>query len=274
MVVRSKRHKVKKSQDHERLAWAEAQVTKCRRTALKYFRSRSLRVERKADGSPVTAADRLIEEQLRGAIERAFPGELIVGEEFGGVAHRGSSFWTVDPIDGTRAFTRGLPSWGILLGRVEQGRAVLGVCDFPAVGTRLAVARGIAAYERTGTRTRRLRRARPVKKLSDAVIFHGGSHWWQSTRFEQGFARVMRACYLERAYGDCFGYLWVLRGHADVMMDYGVHVWDLVPFAALAGATGRVLTDCLGRPSFTSPGTIMAQPGLARIISRILSNRR
>ncbi len=264
---------MKRSHVGERLRWAEAQVAGCRRIALKYFQSKSLKVERKADGSPVTIADRLIEERLRGVIEREFPGEAIVGEEYGGAVPRGAPYWTIDPIDGTRAFSRGLPSWGILLGRVEQGRAVLGVCDFPAAGTGLAVAQGLAAYERTGTCTRRLARARPVRKLSDAVIFHGGSHWWQRTRFERGFARVMRKCYLERAYGDCFGYLWVLRGHADVMMDYGVHVWDLVPFAALASATGRVLVDCLGQPSFHSPGTIMGHPGLARIISRTLSRR-
>ena len=257
----------------ELLAWTEAQVATCRRVALRYFRSRSLRVERKADGSPVTMADRLIEERLRHAIMRAFPGEAIVGEEFGGDLRPRSAYWTIDPIDGTRAFSRGLPSWGILVGRVEEGRAVLGVCDFPAVGVRLVVARGLGAFERTGTQTKRLPRARPVKRLDDAVIFHGGSHWWQGTRFARGFARLIRVCYLERAYGDCFGYLWVLRGHADAMMDYGVHVWDLAPFAALAEATGRALTDCFGRPSFTSPGTIMAHPILARLISRTLVGR-
>ena len=257
----------------EVLAWTEAHVAACRKIALKYFRSRSLRVERKADGSPVTAADRRIEEYLRRAIGRAFPGEAIVGEEVGGSARRRSSFWTIDPIDGTRAFSRGLPSWGILVGRVERGRAVVGLCDFPTVGARLAVAPGVTAYERVGTQRKTLARARPVRRLADAVIFHGGSHWWQGTPFHRGFARLTRGCYLERAYGDCFGYLWVLRGHADAMIDYGVHVWDLVPFAALAAATGRVLTDCRGHPSFTGPGTVMAHPGLARIISRTLASR-
>ena len=78
----------------------------------------------------------------RKAIERMFPGEAVLGEEFGRSGRGASTYWTVDPIDGTRAFSRGLPSWGILVGRVEAGRAVLGVCDFPVLKTTVAVAAG------------------------------------------------------------------------------------------------------------------------------------
>lgn len=260
--------------EQDLLAWAEARMIACRRIALRYFRSPSLKVARKADGSPVTVADRKIEERLRRDIQRAFPGEAIIGEEFGGVKPRPSTYWTIDPIDGTRAYSRGLPSWGILLGRVEEGRATLGVCDFPTIDTRLGVARGVRAYERTGGRIIRFRRAKPVRALSQAVIFHGGSHWWESTKFERGFARLLRRCYLERAYGDCFGYLWVLRGRADAMLDYGVDLWDLVPFAAMGPSTGLVMTDCHGRPSFLDRGSIFASPSCARLISRTLTGRR
>lgn len=253
------------------LTWVEREVSRCRPLALRYFRSRALRVERKSDRSPVTAADRAIEARLRKAIEHTFPGEAILGEEFGRSGRRASTYWTVDPIDGTRAFSRGLPSWGILVGRVEAGRAVLGVCDFPAIGTRLAVARGVPAFERTGARSRRLSPARAVRSLDEAVIFHGGAHWWQGTPYARGFARLIGSCFLERAYGDCYGYLWLLRGRVDAVVDYGVHPWDMAPLAALAEATGRVLTDCDGRPSFTSPGTIMAHPAFARLIGRMLT---
>ena len=114
----------------ERLAWAEATLRQARRLALRYAAS-GVRVERKPDRSPVTAADRAIETFLRKRLARAFPGDAVVGEEFGSPPTLGETFWTIDPIDGTRAFTRGLPSWGILLGRVEQGRAVLAASQFP-----------------------------------------------------------------------------------------------------------------------------------------------
>lgn len=253
----------------ERLRWAEARLREARRLALRYFQQ-PMRVERKSDHSPVTIADRKIEEFLRRELGRAFPHETIVGEEFGTSSPGSASFWTIDPIDGTRAFSRGLPSWGILLGRVERGHAALGACDFPALDTFLGVAPGTPAYERRGRARTALRHAPKPPRLSQAVLFHGGSQWWLGTKYEAGFARLVRACFLERAYGDCYGYLWLFRGRADAVLDYGVKIWDLVPLAALARATGRIMTDFSGRPSFTGPESILAHPTLARQISRIL----
>lgn len=248
------------------LQWLEGEVRRCRPVALRHFRSPSLRVERKPDRSPVTIADRRIEERLRRALRRACPGEPILGEEFGPSGRLGETFWTIDPIDGTRAFSRGLPSWGIMVGRIEQGRAVLGVIDFPAIGVTIGVAPGVAAYERANGGRMLLPRPRPLRSLSRAVVFHGGMRWWQGTRFARGLVRVTRACDLERAYGDCYGYLWALRAHADAVVDYGVKIWDLVPLAAFAQATGRVLVDFRGRPSWTGPDSIFASPALARVI--------
>ena len=256
--------------DRALLAHVERAVLQCRAAALRYFRSRTLRIERKPDRSPVTAADRAIEERLRRALRRIAPGEPIVGEEFGSPRSLGSTYWTVDPIDGTRAFSRGLPSWGIMVGRVEQGRPVLGLCDFPAIGVTIGVAPGVRPYERVHGRISRLSRARQAPSLREAVIFHGGAHWWEPTRFAKGFKRVIASCYLERAYGDCYGYLWALRGHADAVIDCGVKIWDLVPLAAFARATGRVLVDVRGRPSWTGPDTVFAHPALARVICRLL----
>ncbi len=256
------------------LTWVEREVRGCRPVALRYFRSTRLRIERKADQSPVTEADRAIEERLRKAIERLCPGEPILGEEFGRSRSLGETYWTIDPIDGTRAFSRGLPSWGILVGRVERGRATLGVCDFPVIDVTLGVAPGVRAYERGRNGLRPLARPRPVRGLEDATIFHGGTRWWQTTPYAEGFARLVRACYLERSYGDCYGYLWALRGCVDAVMDYGVKPWDIVPLSALARATGRVLVDFSGRESFAGPETIMASLRFARLIVQTLQSHR
>ena len=252
------------------LAWVEREILRCRPIALRYFRSASLRIQRKADGSPVTQADRVIEEHLRRALARMCPGEPILGEEFGSSGRLGDTYWTIDPIDGTRAFSCGLPSWGIMVGRVERGVSTLGVVDYPAIGTTLTVGPGMRACERTGGRCLALPRARPRRSLRDAAIFHGGLRWWSVPKYIRGFQRIVTASYLERAYGDCYGYLWALRGCADAVLDYGVKPWDLVPFAALAHATGHLLCDFSGRPSFSGPDTIMAHPTLARLIARTL----
>lgn len=253
------------------LSALEGEVRRCRPIALRYFRSSALRVERKKDRSPVTQADRAIEERLRTVLARLAPGESILGEEFGR-SGSGDSYWTIDPIDGTRAFSSGLPSWGMMVGRVERGKATLGIVDFPVSGTTIAVAPGVRAYERTAGSPVPLPRPRRVPSIGEAVIFHGGLRWWTPTPFHRNFARLVQRCFLERAYGDCYGYLWVLRGRADAVMDYGVKPWDLVPFAALAAATGRALTDFSGQPSFSGPETIMGHPAFVRTIVKALNS--
>jgi histidinol-phosphatase len=251
----------------------EQQVRACRPLALRYFRSSRLAVERKADHSPVTAADRAVEERLRRALARRFPGETIVGEEFGLSGRQGGSYWTIDPIDGTRAFSRGLPSWGIMLGKVEHGKSVLGLIDFPAINVTIGAATGVKPYERTAGGVALLPRAKPVSSLRDAVIFHGGARWWKPTPYAAGFMRLVTACYLERAYGDCFGYLWAMRGAADAVLDHGVKLWDMAPLAAFAPSTGRVLIDLSGAPSFTGPDTLFTHPSLAGRILNLLKSR-
>lgn len=254
----------------ERLAWAEAKLLECRKIALRYFGTR-LKVEHKPDHSPVTIADRTIEERVRRQIERAFPGEVIVGEEFGASSEDRSSYWTIDPIDGTRPFSKGLPTWGHLLGYVERGKPVMGVAVYPTLDTVLAIGQKTAPYERVNGRTRPIARARRVPSLEKAVVFHGGSKWWINMPYEAGFRKLVKTCYLERAYGDCHGYLWLFRGKVDAVIEYGVKVWDMVPFAAMGAATGRVMTDFSARPCFTGPETLLAPPSLGQQISRLLN---
>jgi len=252
----------------ERLAWAEAKTRECRKIALRYFGTR-LRVERKADRSPVTIADRTIEEHLRRELARAFPSEAVVGEEFGSPQSLGSSYWTIDPIDGTRAFSRGLPSWGMLIAWVERGEPTVGACDLPVLKTFFGAGRGVA-YERSDGRRKALPLAREPSALADTVLFHGGSSWWLTHRLASGFKRLVQSCFLERAYGDCYAYLWVFRNHVDAMIDYGVKIWDIAPFASMAKATGRVLVNFSGKPDFIGPETILAPPSLARLIVNTL----
>jgi histidinol-phosphatase len=159
-----------------------------------------------------------------------------------------------------------------MVGRVERGRAILGVCDFPVPGITMAAAAGVPAYERAAGGPRRFPRPRALRSLRDAVLFHGGARWWAGTRWQRGFARAVRACYLERAYGDCYGYLWALRGCADAVLDYGVKPWDMVPLAALAAGSHRLLADCAGHPSFSGPDTVMGHPATVRLIVQMLNH--
>ncbi len=102
------------------------------------------------------------------------------------------------------------------------------------------------------------------------MLFHGGTRYWARTAYRQHFYRLLTTCYLERAFGDCYGFLWAFRGGADAVLEYGVKPWDLVPLAAAARTLGWTFTDCVGRPNFLGPELVMAKPKLLPALTRAL----
>ena len=111
-----------------------------------------------------------------------------------------------------------------------------------------------------------------MKNLNEAVVFHGGASFFDGSKYRKGFGKIIRSAFLERAYGDCYAYLWVLRGYADVMIDCGVKEWDLAPFSVFARNTGRVLINFKGRPDFKGPDTIFGNPSIAKILVKNFRN--
>jgi len=247
------------------LPWVEKKMLECRKMALSYF-LKPLKVNTKKDNSPVTIADKKIEDYLRKEIGRAFPKDGILGEEKGFTRKKADAYWVIDPIDGTRAFSRGLPSWGILLARVENGIPTIGACDFPALNTTILGVRGKKPYEKIGKQKKFFPKPKKIKSLKEAIIFHGGANYFLSSKYGSQFKKMIKQCYLERAYGDCYAYLWVLRGSADVMLDKMVKEWDIAPFSVFAEGTGRVMVDFNGKPDFKGPNSIFGEPTLVKKI--------
>src|SRR5919197_4412697 len=139
-------------------AWQAGKIT------LEYFQTDTA-VERKADASPVTLADRRAEEKLRECIQRAFPDHGILGEEFGEVAGRSPYRWVLDPLDGTRSFIQGVPLYGVMMGLEYHSQAVLGVVHFPALGETVYAAKGEGCYW-NGRRAH----VSKVSQLGEAVV--------------------------------------------------------------------------------------------------------
>jgi histidinol-phosphatase len=142
-------------------AWQAGQLT------LGYFQT-GLRPDLKADNSPVTVADRLAEELIRRRIEEQYPGQAIVGEEYGAAESEGASHrWFIDPIDGTRSFVRGVPMYGVLIGLEIEGQVRVGVAYFPALGEMLAAAAGQGAWWNG-----RPARVSDIGRLQDGLLVH------------------------------------------------------------------------------------------------------
>jgi histidinol-phosphatase len=224
--------------------------------ALRYFRS-DVRVMRKADQTPVTQADQEAEAAIVDRLRPAFPDVGFLGEELGAQGSQ-SRRWIVDPIDGTKNFVRGIPYWATLIALEEEGDVTLGVVHSPATGELYWARRGQGAWV-DGVALR----VSPVDRLADAMLVHsslnllrpldGGRCW-------DGFVRLVERTDRQRGFGDYFGYTFVLRGQAEVMLEADVKPWDVAPFKVLFEEAGGRFTDFAGQPTIYS-GTALASNG-------------
>jgi histidinol-phosphatase len=222
--------------------------------ALRYFRG-DLRVMRKADRTPVTQADHEAEAAIVERLRPAFPDIGFLGEEFGAQGGQ-SRRWIVDPIDGTKNFVRGIPFWATLLALEEEGEITLGVVHSPATGELFWGRRGQGAWV-DGVPLR----VSAVDDLADAMLVHsslnllrpldGGRCW-------DGFVRLLERTDRQRGFGDYFGYTFVLRGQAELMLEADVKPWDIAPFKVLAEEAGGRFTDFAGRPTIYSGNALVS----------------
>jgi histidinol phosphatase-like enzyme (inositol monophosphatase family) len=209
-------------------AWQAGQLT------LAHFQT-GVAVERKADESPVTVADRGAEELLRRLIESRFPGHAVVGEEFGETDRDSTYRWILDPIDGTRSFVRGVPLYGVLVSLEIGGEMVVGVVHFPALGEMVAAARG------EGCRWNgRVARVSDVSRLDQALVTYTDSAAFALHGRAAVWARIQQAAHTVRGWGDCYGHCLVATGRAELMIEPIISSWDgaaLVPILREAGGT-------------------------------------
>ena len=209
--------------------------------ALGHFQ-KGIAVEWKADGSPVTAADREAEQAARDWITRRYPTHGILGEEQGetrvGAAHR----WIIDPIDGTKTFVRGVPLWGTLIAIASGDIVIAGAAYFPAVGELIAAAPGAGCWW-NGSRCQVSR----VSSLAEATVLTTDERFMQAPHALAGWRSLAMRSTVARSWGDCYGYLLVATGRADVMVDGIVGAWDTAPLLPIITEAGGVFTDWDGR---------------------------
>jgi myo-inositol-1(or 4)-monophosphatase len=217
------------------------------RVVLPYFR-RELSVADKGAGrfDPVTVADREAESALRAAILARYPDHGILGEEHG--EHRGDSEfrWVIDPIDGTRAFVCGVPTWGTLIALCEHDRPVLGLMSQPFIGE-CFVGGGAEAWLVRGAERRRLR-ARPAARLAESYLFATAPEMFDAEREWPAFQRVAARARLARFGIDCYAYCLLAAGHLDLVIEAGLGYYDIAPLVPIIEAAGGVVTDWEGAP--------------------------
>lgn len=227
---------------------------------LRHFRAAGLRAEGKADGSPVTVADRGAEELLRGLIAREFPRDGILGEEFGEQQGESGYRWILDPIDGTQSFVCGVPLYGTLVGVERAGRAVAGVIHMPALRETAWAGQGGGAWYASGEdgfeRPTRAR-ASDTTDLRAAVFATTGPAGFRTIGREGVLRRLERTCRVARGWSDCYALLLVATGRIDLCVEPVMHLWDCAGPSAVLSEAGAVYADWSGEE------TIHATTGLA-----------
>jgi len=207
---------------------------------LQYYRKKP-ETSTKADGSYVTIADRQAEEYLRKQIAERFPDDGFLGEEQGETHGRSGRRWIVDPIDGTFAFVHGVPFYGVLIALEIDEELVAGVVNIPALGEIVSAAKGVGCFFNGEPA-----RVSTTAKLEDALLL--STSFYACVR--QGFGREIELLQARarssRTWGDCYGYVLVATGRADVMLDPVMNLWDCAPLLPIMEEAGGTFTDWRG----------------------------
>jgi histidinol phosphatase-like enzyme (inositol monophosphatase family) len=238
----------------------EAAIELARRTgrvALKHFRA-ALTVDVKSDGSPVTIADRSAEESARAWIASRFPTDGILGEEFGVDRPEAPRRWILDPIDGTKTFVRGVPLWGTLIAVCEGQSVLAGAAYFPALDEMLAAAPGLGCWW-NGVRCH----VSSTRAVNEATVLTTDERFAGDPDQRSAWRRLADAAAVSRTWGDCYGYMLVATGRADVMVDGRMSPWDSAAvFPAIVEAGGS-FTDWTGRTTAFGTSVIATNAKLA-----------
>lgn len=243
------------------LAMAYVAAVEGGKRAMNYFRKR-VPVIKKVDRSPVTRADREAEKVIRGLLQKAFPGHLLCGEEFGWDKNHKSDFkWWIDPVDGTRQFIRGLPFWGTLIALEYKGEVVLGVIHHPAIGLTLSAGEGFGCFRSGPKRYDETQvHVSKIPNLKGGTLTYGGLRLTDRS-YRSKFTDLIAQSYDDRGFGDCFGHSLVIQGMVEAMLDPMVKPYDVAAIKICVEEAGGRFTDLQGNSTIYG-GNALSSNGL------------
>lgn len=227
-----------------------------RAAILPHFRADNLQTDNKLHSGfdPVTIADRAAEQAMRKILAKHRPDDAILGEEFGETSGTSGLTWVLDPIDGTRAFISGAPTWGVLIGLDDGTGPLLGIIDQPYIGERFIGAFGAAAL--TKTQESHPINTRKCADLANATLMTTFPEVGTSAE-QLGFETVRDRARLTRYGMDCYAYALLAMGHIDVIVEAGLNAYDVQGPIGVIEAAGGIVTDWQGGPAHMG-GRILA----------------
>lgn len=231
---------------------------------LPYYMNPELKVDTKTNQTPVTIADTQAEVVMREFLEHRFPQHGIIGEEYGSVRTDAEYVWTLDPIDGTISFTTGCPLFGTLIGLLHHGKPVLGAIHQPVLNQLMI---GDGKQTRLNDRAVHMRK---VDSLASATLLATDVSAIEKYHSATGLMNLRQSSALFRTWGDCYGYLLLAGGWADIMLDARMNIWDVVPLVPIIQGAGGVITSWDGGDAATGNSCIAAAQHLHARVLEIL----
>jgi histidinol phosphatase-like enzyme (inositol monophosphatase family) len=227
----------------------------------------SQRARKKPDRSPVTEADEAVEQRLLAYLRDRYPEAAFLGEETGRSGPQGAGLrWVVDPIDGTRAFMRGIPTWSILVGLEAEGEPVLGIAAMPAAQDVFVAVLGDGAWGNG-----RPLKVSEVESVGDCAIAHGALSQFTDAGLGALLPRLGESTYTQRGFADFDGYRQLLWGRVDAMIDPGIQPWDVCAAAVIVREAGGRFSSLDGEPTVHGRGALASNghvhEGLLRVIA-------
>lgn len=235
--------------------------------AMRWYRT-GVSVEFKGDGSPVTIADREAERAARAWLAERFPADGVFGEEMSDERVDAPRRWILDPIDGTKAFVRGVPLWGTLIACCEGDTVLAGAACFPAVQETVAAAIGEGCWW-NGSRAA----VSTTTQLTQATALITDERFHERPSRRGRWQSVAAQAAVARTWGDCYGYLLVATGRADIMIDDIVNPWDAAAVYPLITEAGGRFTDWRGRDTAFGGDVIATNAALGDIVRPLLVER-
>ncbi len=221
---------------------------------LSRFRQRVEITNKLEDGfDPVTEADKSAERVIRSAILERFNDHGVLGEEYGATNPEADYQWIIDPIDGTKAFISGLPTWGTLIGLYHKGEPFAGIMHQPFTGERYYCDGNTSVLHHNG-HTQSLATSNN-KALSDAILMTTSPAFFSDVEFPY-YKKVEKACKLPRYGTDCYAYCLLASGHIDIIMEAGLNSYDIAALIPIVEKAGGVFTNWQGG-SATQGGQVL-----------------
>jgi len=250
-----------------RLDFTREHAMECAKLALKWFRTDEADPEEKADGSPVTVADRAIETELRNRIGTLFPDDAIRGEEFPDTKGTSGYEWVIDPIDGTISFVQGVPLYGTMIAVLKDGVPTIGAIAMPCLDEMVIAAIGHGStHIRKGHPDMPLH-LRKTESLEDAVVVVTAPKCFMDCNRWSLYEQVVERSRITRGWSDCYAFVLVVTGRADAVVEAEVNLWDLAAVPPLIHEAGGQWSDFDGDASVET-GTLIC--GSAQVHAQLL----